>query len=184
TGAPGGGTSSPATLTIGTYPVPAITGVNPTSIAVNSPDTNISIQGSGFISFSTVQVNGSNITVNGWNSNFLSATIPAADLASVGSLSITVTNPGPSTSNAVSVSVAPNPVPTLISLTPNSAAVGSAGFTLSLFGSNFVSGSAVQWNGSARATTYVSPSQLTTVISSNDLQSFGTNIVTVVNPIP
>ena len=56
----------------------------------------------------------------------------------------------------------PNPVP-LISqpLVPDAVPPGGAGFTLTVNGTGFVSGSVVNWNGSARATTFVSNSQLT-----------------------
>jgi len=42
----------------------------------------------------------------------------------------------------------------------------------------------VQWNGSARTTTYVSPTQLTAAIGAADIASPGTASVTVVNPVP
>ena len=50
----------------------------------------------------------------------------------------------------------PPPAPALGSLAPSSATAGGPAFTLTANGSNFVSGSAVHWNGAARATTFVS----------------------------
>jgi sugar lactone lactonase YvrE len=184
TGTPGGGTAAPKTLTISNYAAPTITSINPTSITVNSPDTALSIQGSGFTTFSTVQVNGGNVTVNSWSANYLFATVPAATLTTVGSLSVTVSSPGPLVSGPVSISVTPNPTPTLSGVSPASAAVGSAGFTLSLSGSNFVPTSVVQWNGSPRVTTFVNGNQLTAAILPADVQSLGNNTVTVFNPSP
>jgi uncharacterized repeat protein (TIGR01451 family) len=184
TGTPGGGISAPATLTISKYPVPAITSIAPTSVAVNSPDTAVTIQGSGFTSFSTVQVNGSTLNTNAWDPNDLFFTLPATDLTSVGRLSITASNPGPSTSNVVMIDVTPNPVPTLSGLSPASAAIGGADFTLTVSGSNFVPTSVVQWNGSARPTTFGNSSQLTATISGSDIQSLGNDNVTVFNPAP
>src|SRR5882762_10748932 len=184
TGAPGGGTSAPAVLTINTYPVPAITSVSPSSITVNSPDTFVTIQGSGFTGFSTVQVNGSTFNPNSWNPNFVFFTLPAANLTSVGSLSVTVSNPGSLTSNAMTITVTPNPVPTLSGISPASAAAGSAAFTLTASGSNFVPASVIQWNGSARPTTFINGNQLTATISAIDIQSLGSRSVTVFNPAP
>ncbi len=184
TGAPGGGISAPAVLTINNYPVPAITSIGPTSVTVNSPDTLVTIQGSGFTAFSTVQVNGSNVAVNSWSPNYLFATLPAATLTTVGSLSVTVSNPGPLVSNAVTIGVTPNPVPTLSGISPASAAAGSAAFTLTVSGSNFVPTSVVQWNGSVRPTTFVNANQLTATISAIDIQSLGNSSVTVFNPTP
>ena len=51
-------------------------------------------------------------------------------------------------------------------------------------GTGFVSGSIVNWNGSARATTFVSPSQLTASILATDIATASTASVTVVNPSP
>ena len=53
-----------------------------------------------------------------------------------------------------------NPPPTLTSLSPSTATREGPAFTLMVSGSNFVSGSFVQWNGSARPTTFVSSTQL------------------------
>src|SRR5205823_211361 len=78
-----------------------------------------------------------------------------------------------------------NPVP-LISqpLVPDAIAPGSAGFTLTVNGTGFVSGSVVNWNGSARATTFVNSSQLTASILASDIATASTASVTVVNPSP
>jgi hypothetical protein len=77
-----------------------------------------------------------------------------------------------------------NPVPTTTSLSPGSATAGGSGFTLTVNGSNFVSGSTVQWNGSARTTAFVSPAQLTASISASDIATAGAQPVTVLNPVP
>src|SRR6266576_1307780 len=184
TGTPGGGTSAAATFTIDSYPEPAIMSVTPASITVNSPDTPVTIQGSGFSSFSTVQANGNNVTVNSWSPTYLFATLPAADLTAVGTLSITVTNPSSLISNAVAITITPNPVPTLSGISPVSAAMGSLGFTLTLSGSNFVPASVVQWNGSSRSTVFVNGNQLTATIPASDIQSLGNYNLTVFNPAP
>jgi hypothetical protein len=51
-------------------------------------------------------------------------------------------------------------------------------------GSNFISGSVVRWNGSGRATTFVSATQLNASILASDIASAGTAQVTVFNPAP
>jgi hypothetical protein len=55
---------------------------------------------------------------------------------------------------------------------------------LTVQGSNFVSGAAVQWNGSARQTAFVSGSQVTAQISADDISVAGDEKVTVANPGP
>lgn len=84
--------------------------------------------------------------------------------------------------------VFPNPVPSLSSISPSTAAAGSAESTLTVTGSGFTPSSMVQWNGAVGqppiATTYVSATQLTATIPAWDMQFAGTANVTVVNPAP
>jgi hypothetical protein len=78
-----------------------------------------------------------------------------------------------------------NPVPLINQpLIPDAIAPGGPGFTLTVNGTGFVTGSVVNWNGSARATTFVSTSQLTATIPASDIASAGTASVSVVNPSP
>lgn len=81
----------------------------------------------------------------------------------------------------------PAPVPVLASVSPTSATAGSGPVTLTVDGTNVISGSlgsVVRWNGVNLATTYVSPTQLTANLSAIDLGSSGTADVTVFNPAP
>ncbi len=77
-----------------------------------------------------------------------------------------------------------NPVPAATSLSPSSATAGGAAFTLTVNGTNFVSGATIQWNGSALATSFVNSTQLTAAISASDVATAGTVSVTVANPSP
>ena len=77
-----------------------------------------------------------------------------------------------------------NPVPVINALTPSTAAAGAAAFTLTVSGASFVSGATVQWNGSARATTFVDAATLRASINSSDITNAGAFPVTVVNPTP
>ncbi|MBD3582698.1 hypothetical protein [Flavobacterium selenitireducens] len=70
--------------------------------------------------------------------------------------------------------------PTTTSITPSSATAGDAGFTLTVNGTNFVSGSSsVTWNGAARTTTFVSATELTASISAADISAVGSYAVGV-----
>lgn len=79
---------------------------------------------------------------------------------------------------------AENPVPVISGLSPASATAGGAAFTLTVNGNGFSTDSEVRWNGNARATTFVSFTQLTAEILASDIASAGTRAVTVVNPTP
>ncbi len=78
-----------------------------------------------------------------------------------------------------------NPVPFINQpLVPDAVAPGSSGFTLTVNGSGFVSGSIVDWSGVALTTTFVSSEQLTAAVPAANVASAGTASVSVVNPAP
>jgi len=112
------------------------------------------------------------------------ASIPAADIAAAGTLSITVFNgaPGGGTSSALNLAVN-NPVPSVSTVSPNPA-VGIAGsFTLTVSGTGFVRGSVVQIDGASQPTTFVSSTQLQANVNGG-LLAIGAHAVTVFNPTP
>ncbi len=81
--------------------------------------------------------------------------------------------------------IAQNPVPFIDQpLVPDATAPSGAGFTLTVNGAWFLATSVVNWNGSPRATTFVSSSQLTAAILASDITTASTATVTVVNPSP
>jgi hypothetical protein len=59
---------------------------------------------------------------------------------------------------------------------------GSGNTLITLTGSNFVPGVAVNWNGSYRTTTIVDATHLTVAIPVSDLTTAGTGSLTAVNP--
>ena len=56
-------------------------------------------------------------------------------------------------------------VPTVATLTPNSAEVGDPSFTLHVHGTNFTSLSKIVFNGGEEPTTFVSATELTTIVN-------------------
>jgi hypothetical protein len=79
----------------------------------------------------------------------------------------------------------PNPAPHINQpLFPSNISPGSAGFSLTVTGTNFVTSSVVNWNGSPKATTFVTSSRLTAIIPASDVAAAGTASVVVVNPGP
>src|SRR6202451_3091493 len=83
------------------------------------------------------------------------------------------------------VFAANNPVPYVdLPVVPSTTVPGGSGFTLTVNGAGFVSGSAVNWNGSPRTTTFVSAAQVTAAILASDIATASTAIITVSNPAP
>jgi len=180
---PGGGTSNAQTFPITSGPAPAVTTLVPNNATAGGAAFTLTVNGSNFVSGSTVQWNASNRTTTFVSSTQLTAVITAADIATAGSANVTVVNPSPGggTSNGQVFTIS-NPVPATTSLSPSSANAGGAAFTLTVYGTSFVSTSTVQWNGSNRTTTFVSATQLTAAITAADIATKGTAAVTVVNP--
>src|SRR5438128_487092 len=91
----------------------------------------------------------------------------------------------PETSQSQGGRVKNSTKPTVSSISPTSATAGGASFTLTVVGTNFVSGALVQWVGSTTgsiSTTLVSSSQLQAMIPSTLLTAAGTVQVSVYDP--
>ncbi len=181
---PGGGTSSGQTLTVTAAATPVLTGISPTTVNAGLPNFPLTANGSNFSANSVVQVNGVNRATAFVSAAQLSATILAADVAAAGTPSIAVFTPGGGTSSAQSLTVTTPPGPLLTSISPTTVASGGAAFTLTANGAAFTGNSVVKINGAARATTFVSTTQLTATILASDIAIGGTPTITVFTSIP
>jgi len=126
---PGGGTSPAAGLVISApTSTPTITSVSPQSIVVGSSGAYITLAGTGFTPYSVVDWNGTALVTSYYYSNELQASVPEADLAKVGTASVTVNSPTatPSLSNALRVNITNPPAPTLTSVSPNGGPINTA----------------------------------------------------------
>jgi uncharacterized repeat protein (TIGR01451 family) len=172
--------------TVSSAPAPVLTSVSPSGVYAGAGAFTLTVNGSQFVSTSTVLWNGGARTTTYLSSTQLQAAITAADVASVGTATITVSTPAPGggVSSGLNFSIQAPPAPALTSLIPNSAYAGSPAFSLTLNGSNFVGSSTVLWNGSARTTTYLSSTQLQAAITAADIAAAGTATITVSTPAP
>ena len=111
---------------------------------------------------------------------------PVADgnITSTVSESSDASDPNPANNHPSPVTVAVTlPVaPRITTLAPNNAAAGSSAFDLLVTGTNFRAGGSVNWNGSVRATTFVSSTQLRAHINSADIAFPNSANITVTNP--
>ena len=180
----GGGTSNSLGVSI-TNPLPKLTSITPTTVVTGGQDFTLTVSGSSFVSGAVVQWNGADRNTTFVSATQLTAAIPAADIAAIGTVQITVVNPQPGggSSNAVSLSIV-NPVPRVTSLAPATAVAGSDTFSLIVNGSNFLPGSLIQWNRNSRTTTFVSSTQLTATIPAGDVAVVGNVQISVLNPPP
>jgi len=182
-------TSTPAlsnalTVTITNPPVPTLTSITPNSGIVNT-EAPVTLFGTGFAPDSSAAVNGTNIPTTYFSSTQLDATIPASDLASPGTVSLTVTTPAPGggTSAALPFTASYPPAPTLTSLSPNTGPMNTSA-TVTLTGTGFAANSTVAMNGTNVTATYVSSTQLTVAIPASSTTLPGNLNFTVTTPAP
>ena len=72
-----------------------------------------------------------------------------------------------------------SPLPTVTSLSPNSATAGGLGFTLTVSGTNFAPPVVVKWGSTTLTTTYASAAKLTAVVPKTLIAKAGTAKITV-----
>ncbi len=77
-----------------------------------------------------------------------------------------------------------NPAPSITSISPSSATVGSSGVNATITGTGFITSSEVRWNGAFRTSQTLSSSQIQFSIPQTDLGVAGKFNVTVTNPAP
>ncbi|MBZ5546341.1 MAG: hypothetical protein LAO22_00060 [Acidobacteriia bacterium] len=143
--------------------------------------TTLGIFGQGFSTASAVEFNGTLANFIVVSDTYLTATIPAGATKGY----VTVTESSGTLKSAIKFTPKPgNPMPTITSLSPSTAIVGGAGFTLRVNGTGFMSASVVKWLGSPRTTSFVSATQITAIINAAEIAKAGTFKVTVTNPAP
>jgi len=181
--------NNPAPQISSVVPDTASAGAAPLVVTINCSNCNI-FSGPNFDTLeATLLINGSPRQVNSFTDTQLVTTLSASDLATAGTISISVVNPdptvGPSNQFPFTVTQATsNPQPTLVSASDASVPQGWPGFPLTVYGTGFVAGSVVQWGGLDRQTTAVSSTELQAAIPASDLTSPGTVQVSVTNPSP
>ncbi len=169
------GTSAPATFTI--YPPPSISMLNPNSANENGSGFNMTVTGANFFSGATVYWGTTALTTTYNDSNHLTAGVPSSLLLTAGTVNVTVKLNGVA-SNALPFTVIPPP-PTITSLSPSSAAAAGPAFTLTINGTNYVTGAVAYWNATALTTTFVSGGQITAAVPASLIAGVGTATITV-----
>ena len=167
---------------------PTVTAVSPTSLNQGATSQALTVSGTGFVSGATPTFSGTGITVNSTtfvNATTLTVNVTIAGGATVGSSTITVTNPdaGNGTSGAI---FTVNPAPTITGVSPSSLNAGAVNQTLTVTGTDFVSGAslATAFSGSnitVLSTTFVNATTLTVNVSISSGAATGPRTFTVAN---
>jgi C1A family cysteine protease len=160
-----------------------LSSLSPSSATAGGPAFTLTVNGSDFQNGAVVMWDASALATAYAGAAQLTATVPAANLATGKTVQVTVRNPDGGVSSPLTFTVA-NPVPALTSLSPSHASAGGSAYTLTATGASFVPGASVMWAGSSRTTTYVNSATLTAAITAADIAAGGESSVTVLNPQP
>lgn len=160
---------------------PTVTSISPSKVGVGSGPVTLTVTGANFTAANVIQISGTAVATTFVSSTQLTAVVPAAQFNLSGQLAITVS--GAIASVPVSIEV-DNPQPTITTLAPSTVTVGSSGNTVTITGTNFVTSSIVQANGTARTTTYISGTQLSFQLTAADMAAAGNINIAIVNPQP
>ncbi len=143
---------SPVALTVTVVSAPTLASINPAT-GVKGSSVAVTLSGANFILTgpTTVAVSGSGVTVSNVtlvDANTITATltISGSNSTTIGNRTVSVTSGGVAATNTLTFAVTAPPPPTLTSINPSSHTRGGA-FTLTLTGTNFVTGATVAISG-------------------------------------
>ena len=182
---PSSSVSNTQTLNVVANNTPTITSLSVPSLMEGSPAFDLTVNGTGFVTGSTVKIGGSARTTTFYGPNELVAWIPASDLVTAANLAVTVANPSPGTTSSSSTLAVTNPMPQITSINPTTTATG-AQFSLTVTGTNFVNGSVIMVGTHSVTATFnpSTPTVLTATVPGSDIPTAATVNVTVVNSGP
>lgn len=109
---------------------PTIAGISPASAIAGGPAFNLTVNGTNFVSGSTVSFNGNALATTFVSATQVTATVPAADVTAAGNFNVTVANPGGQISN----------VSTFTVVTPQAATQGIGASVSTLFSQGVING--------------------------------------------
>lgn len=162
---------------------PTLASLDPVSASLGSPDLLVTLGGSGFQADAIVHLGLTDTLASSFVSETsLTASIPAAALATAGLLQLSVENPGVGTSGSLDFTVT-NPAAVLSALDPATAVAGPAGLDITITGSGFVGGAQVLL-GAAQllSSTVNSASQITASLPASALVQAAVLKISVNNP--
>jgi hypothetical protein len=188
---PGGGTSTSTSFLVGTpTPQPYILSISPSPIFASTTASSITVTATGITTASTVQWNGTNLTItttgtNNYGEQYIVAAVPASLVAKAGTANITVTTPTsiPAVSTAMKVTIVNPPAPTLTSISPTAGPLGTTTL-VTLYGTNFASNTVVSYNGTALPTSFSNSTTLIATLPAASVPLPGNGSFTVTTPAP
>ncbi len=165
----GGSLSGTITFAINAL-TPTLKTISPTSATASGAAFTLTANGTSFMQASQLEWNGAALPTTFISSTQLTASITGSLIASPGTASIVV-NSGGASSSAATLTI--NPPPAITSLSPSSVTAYGPALTLTVNGTGFAAGAAVQWNNSPLTTKFVSATQLTASVPTGQIAGAG-----------
>jgi hypothetical protein len=190
--APGGGTSiNGATFTIEPFhPGFTLTSLDPSSANAGGDAFKLTANGTGFATGDVITWNGTQLitTIPPMQSTQATAQVSADLIAAEGTASVSVATSDPTVATTSTTFTINGKnaaaIPSISSLSSPISAHGGGDFQMRVIGSGFAWNAVVLWNGSRRATSFISPSELLVLIPALDIAEAGNATVAVSNPTP
>lgn len=164
---------------------PTVTSISPATVTAGAGPLTLTVNGSGFISTTTVQVGGIADATTYVTSSQVTAAVPASQLATGGQLSVIALNGSASSGSGTPFNLlVNNPAPTITSVAPTTVLAGMTSQTVTVTGTGFVPTTQIDVNGNARTTTYTSSTQVSVALAAADVSATGSLSLTAVNATP
>lgn len=163
---------------------PTLSSIDPTTVAAGSASFTLTATGTNYVTGTTILWNGAPLTTTVKSATQLTATVSAAQIATAGTVSVSVRKPDTTTSGTLTLTVTGSGSGgtfSLNSISPSAVAAGSPSFTLTATGVGFVSGAAITLNGTAITTSFDSATQLHATVDATAVATAGTIAVGVTN---
>ena len=166
------------TSTFAVNPTPAITSISPTNVTAGHASFTLTVNGSNFAAGDTISFGGQSITPTSLTAAQIQITVPAADVATAGNVSVFVVTPDGVDSNTATFTV--NPAPSITTLSPTNVTAGHPSFTLAVDGTNFVTGDVVSFGSRLISPTSLTATQILITVPAADVATAGNVSVFVV----
>lgn len=177
----------PFTVNLGTYPVPTLISVSPTTVVAGSFPFQMLAGGANFAPGAVLSFNGASKATTVNSPSNVSAMISAADISTAGTVQVVVTNPSPGGGPSAPlffVITQPTVIPTISSLSPPAIPAGLLA-NLTVSGTGFTQGASLNIGGpagNAYNQVFVSSTQL--FAQNVVVDAVGTIPVYIIDPAP
>jgi YVTN family beta-propeller protein len=168
-----------AALELNVTSAPTISSLSPASVMEGTSDFTLTVTGSDFQDGAVITFGSDTLSLSDQDATTAVVTIPASDVAAAGTVTVSLINPDGGTASAPFVIKSK---PAISSLSPASVVAGSPTFSLTLNGTDFLSGATVGFGTDTLTPASLSATQATVSIPAADVAAVGTVVVTLTNP--